>query len=209
MNFHFFLNFMKDISLHYKRNGMRTSITFPTSQELITFLEVESSKEYTYPEVGATTQTTHFAHYDNDHNYGVIGKGETTWEKAKSSIQNWQQFPLPWTKIYPNTTPLKEGEVVAVVFRLFGIWWRNSARIVYTFDEPNRYGFAYGTLPGHIEMGEEVFWIERNKEGEVSYHIKAFSKPRFWLAKLGYPIARLYQRKFVRESIASMKRYCE
>ncbi len=187
---------------------MRTSISFPTTKNLDEFISAELPKDYTYPEVGATQTAERFAHYDHDCNQVILGEGEIVWQKAKSALRNWQQFPLPWTRIYPNTTELKEGKIVVVLFRLFGIWWRNSAKIVYAFDESNRFGFAYGTLPGHIEKGEEVFWVERDKDGVVSYHIKAFSTPRFWLARVGYPIARFFQRKFVKESKATMRKLC-
>ena len=187
---------------------MRATINFPTTNSLDNFLILERIKNYSYSEVGATATTKAFAHYDNDYNHIIVEQGETVWQKAKNALRGWQQFPLPWTKIYPNTTELKTGEVVSVIFKVFGLWWKNSAKIVYTFDEPNRFGFAYGTLPGHIEMGEEVFWVERDDTGLVSYHIKAFSKPHFWLVKLGYPIARMYQRKFVKESKIAMKKLC-
>ena len=187
---------------------MRASISFPKTKNLDQFIERELSKGFTYPEVGATKTGEKLAHYDHDDNQVILGKGEMVWQKAKSALCNWQQFSLPWTKIYPNTTELKEGQVVVILFRLFGIWWRNSAKIVYAFDEPNRFGFAYGTLPGHIEMGEEVFWIERDRVGVVSYHIKAFSTPRFWLARIAYPIARFFQRKFVKESKVTMQKLC-
>lgn len=191
-----------------KNNDMIASISFPNHKALDNFIKKETSKAFTYPEVGATAMDKEFKHYDNDYNYIELGKGAEIWQKAKEALRNWQHFPLPWTKIYPNTTELKKGAVVVVMFRLFGIWWRNSAKIVYAFDESNRFGFAYGTLPGHIEMGEEVFWVERDATGMVSYHIKAFSKPRFWLAKIGYPIARFYQRKFVKESKVTMQKLC-
>jgi uncharacterized protein (UPF0548 family) len=38
---------------------------------------------------------------------------------------------------------------------------RAPCRIVYVIDEPDRRGFAYGTLPGHPERGEEAFIISR------------------------------------------------
>lgn len=185
---------------------MRASIFFPNNTVLDKFIKVELPKALTYPEVGATKGSEQFRHYDHDYNHLILGNGEEVWKKAKAGLKNWQQFPMPWTKIYPNTTELKEGNVVVVLFRLFGIWWRNSAKIIYTFDEPNRFGFAYGTLPTHVEKGEEVFWVERDKAGVVSYHIKAFSTPRFWLTKLAYPIARMYQRKFAKESKEAMKK---
>lgn len=184
---------------------MQAFFSFPKPRDLDDFVKNQHLKPFSYSEVGSTATDTP-AHYDNDHNFIILGKGERVWKRAKQALKNWQHFPLPWTKVYPNTALLKEGETVAVFFRLFGLWWRNSAKIVYTFDEANRFGFAYGTLPVHVEKGEEVFWVERDKEGVISYHIKAFSKPAFWMAKMVYPIARMYQRKFVKDSKETMKR---
>ncbi len=36
---------------------------------------------------------------------------------------------------------------------------RAPCRVVYVIDEPDRRGFAYGTLPGHPESGEELFAV--------------------------------------------------
>jgi len=88
-----------------------------------------------------------------------------------------------------------------------GLWWLNSCRIVYVIDIQDKFGFAYGTLPGHAECGEELFMVEKMPDGTVRYVLKAFSRPRVWLARLGYPIARAYQRKFVRDSKASMVKF--
>jgi uncharacterized protein (UPF0548 family) len=183
---------------------MKAAFKDPSKSTLSVFLKEKQDAFYSYKELKGTT-TKKVQGYNNDLNTLHIGQGDLVWEKAKKSLQNWQQFPFSWTKIYNNKTPLKEGNVVAVLFRLFGIWWINAARIVYSFDENDRFGFAYGTLHGHVESGEECFWIDRDTTGNVYYHIKAFSKPAFWGAKLAYPIARRYQRKFVLESMAQMK----
>ena len=87
-----------------------------------------------------------------------------------------------------------------------GLWWMNSARIIYTIDEPNSFGWAYGTLNDHVEMGEECFWIEKNENYEVTYHIRAFSKPNYWMTKLAYPLARVWQKQFVKESMTYMQK---
>ena len=39
----------------------------------------------------------------------------------------------------------------------------------------SRFGFAYGTLPGHGGSGEERFLIERDRDDGVWYDILAFS----------------------------------
>jgi uncharacterized protein (UPF0548 family) len=71
----------------------------------------------------------------------------------------------------------------------------------------SRYGFAYGTLPGHVEAGEERFLVEWNKsDNRVWYDIVAFSRPRHVLARLGNFQVRRMQKRFARESAAAMVR---
>lgn len=67
------------------------------------------------------------------------------------------------------------------------------ARVVYVIDEPARRGFAYGTLPGHPERGEEAFVVERQPDGSVWLVIRAFSRPSNALMWIAYPVARLLQ----------------
>jgi len=71
-------------------------------------------------------------------------------------------------------------------------------------DEPRRFGFAYGTLPGHAERGEERFLIEWLTDDTVWYDLDAISCPRYWAARVAYPVARRLQRQFARLSKASM-----
>ena len=113
-------------------------------------------------------------------------------------------FRTKWTRIFPNRPHLKEGETVVVQFRLATLWWFSACRIVYVINQPDRFGFAYGTLTSHVEKGEEVFYVEKLPNGEVWYCIEAFSRPRFWLARLFYPLARHFQRRFVRDSKQQM-----
>jgi len=84
------------------------------------------------------------------------------------------------------------------------VWFLNAARIVYVIDEPRRFGFAYGTLPGHAERGEERFLIEWLTDDTVWYDLDAISRPRYWAARVAYPVARRLQRRFARLSKASM-----
>ena len=133
--------------------------------------------------------------------------GQETFEAGKAAIRQWNMFPHSWTKVYPGNAPIAVGQQVAVLFRLMGLWWWNSSEIVYTIDEPRRFGFAYGTLPGHVERGEELFLVEMDTNERVWYCIKAFSQPAHMLVRLAYPFARLSQRRFVRESMQQMYRH--
>ena len=107
--------------------------------------------------------------------------------------------------MHPAGAPLEVGTTVAVVARVLGLWWLNAARIVETIDGPDRFGIVYATLPSHAERGLERFLVER-VDGEVRYALRAVSRPRHPLARLGYPVTRLHQRRFRRDSLAGMRR---
>jgi len=88
-----------------------------------------------------------------------------------------------------------------------GLWWLNACRIIYLLDEQaplRRFGFAYGTLLSHVEQGEERFTVELHPDGTVWYDLRAFSRPRYWPVRVAEPLARKLQRRFVRDSQASM-----
>jgi uncharacterized protein (UPF0548 family) len=181
----------------------------PTTQNIQAFLAAQSELALTYAAVGAT-RTTPPAGYAVDHTRVRLGAGENTFVAAKAALGRWQQFRLGWVEAGPEGTPIEQGRVVAVLARLFGLWWLNACRIVAVIDEDGevrRFGFAYGTLPGHAESGEERFLVEWDRnEGGVWYDILAFSRPRHVLARLGYPLARRLQKRFARESAAAMCR---
>lgn len=165
-----------------------------------------------YPEVGATRGDFPVG-YDHDRNEVCLGSGEEVFRKAAAAIRAWKVFPA-WTRIVPRGLEPVPGETVVVVFRLCG-YWRSAARILYVLDESpagespdgkswRRSGFAYGTLPGHVETGEECFSVSLREDGRVFYELRAFSRPRFILARLFRPLARRWQRKFVKDSQAAM-----
>src|SRR5215204_4681473 len=172
------------------------------------FLFDAASDTFSYPEIGATLNLERPPGYaDSDHNRIVIGQGDVDWERAKQAVRGWKMFDLGWCSICWPDTPIEEGRNVAMMASHMGIWSLNAARIVYTFDEPNRFGFAYGTLTNHVECGEERFSVELDPQtGEVWYDLYSFSRPRHPLARLGYPYARYLQKQFVIDSKLAMVR---
>jgi uncharacterized protein (UPF0548 family) len=184
------------------------SLSEPGERAIEEFLEEQGRLGHSYRDVGASDEGRP-AGYNLDHNRVRLGEGRKTFEAACAAIRAWRMFPRPWTKIYPPDAPIRTGTIVAVLFHLFGVWGLNACRIVYTVDEAaslRRFGFAYGTLPGHVESGEERFTVEQDGDGAVWYDLRAFSRPRHPLARLGYPLSRRLQRRFVRDSQAAMRR---
>jgi uncharacterized protein (UPF0548 family) len=180
----------------------------PTEEVVSQFIAAEQTLPFSYSEVGAT-QTAAPGGYTVDHNRIKLGQGEDTYQRAVEALRSWKHFDLGWLAIVPRNTPIAIGRVVAVRAQTFGFWSLSACRIVYLIEEREpvkRFGFAYGTLPNHVECGEERFTIEWQEDDSVWYDVYAFSHPQHPLVKLGFPITRRLQKRFARESLAAMVR---
>lgn len=184
----------------------------PSIDFLRRMIAEQSELGFTYSAVGATETASALPEgFVVDHTRVELGKGPVLFERAKAALAHWKQFDLGWLEAFPIGTLLRQGETVLVIARVGGLWWINAARIVYTIDETSdaasRFGFAYGTLPGHVETGEERFLIEWDRAtGVVSFDILAFSHPRHFLVRLNRRRARAMQKRFAAESTAAMQR---
>ncbi len=185
------------------------SLRKPSAESMRRFLAEQVQLEFSYAAVGATA-TTPPAGFVVDHTRLKLGEGEAVFHSAQAALRRWEQFRLSWVAAWPTDTPIRPGEVVAVMGWAVGFWWLNSCRIVYVVDEAGpiaKFGFAYGTLPGHIESGEERFLIEWSRaDDSVWFDILAFSRPNHFLIRRGYPLVRRAQKRFGREAAASMLR---
>lgn len=72
--------------------------------------------------------------------------------------------------------------------------------------EPGRVGFAYGTLTGHPERGEERFEVALLEDGAVEARIRAFSRPGRWFTRLGGPAGRAAQRRITSRYLDALTR---
>ena len=180
-------------------------ITEPSEQDAVEFVSGQRSLPFTYDEVGATNTTPPAVGYKVDHNRVQIGTGETVYKQGVEALKSWRQFDLGWVTVVPRGVPIEVGATVAVKARAFGTWSLNASRVVYTINEDRRFGFAYGTLPDHVERGEERFLIEWLPDDSVWYDILAFSRPQHPLVRLSSPLARMLQKRFARDSLARMK----
>ena len=179
----------------------------PSEDDVRRFISQQQRSVFSYSEVGASA-TKVPNRYNIDRNRVLLGRGEGTWRRATEAIREWQMFNMPWVCLCWPTTPIEVGATVAVLVQHFGFYSLNAARIVYVVDEDGpicRYGFAYGTLMEHAERGEERFTVEWDRsEDNVWYAILAFSLPQKTLARLGYPMSRMLQRRFSNASKVAM-----
>lgn len=180
----------------------------PSPEVIQKFLAAQSRLDFSYAAVG-TSATTPPPGYAVDRTRVKLGDGEGTFLAAKAALARWEHFRLGWAEAGASDTPIQTGSCVAVVAHVMGFWWLNACRIVFVTDETGaveRFGFAYGTLPGHAESGEERFMVEWDRASNaVWYDILAFSRPNHPLARLGYPLTRMTQRRFARDSVRAMQ----
>jgi uncharacterized protein (UPF0548 family) len=183
------------------------SFRAPSTDRLQSFVAKARETEPAYSSVGATA-THPPAAFRVDHTRVQLGRGDV-FQPARHILGTWEHMNLGWLTIPGSPPPIVTGETVPILCQAYGLWCLNACRIVYTIDGIHhstigrlmRYGFAYGTLPSHVESGEERFLVEHDLDDDtVWFDILAFSRPRHPLARLAYPLARRMQKRFARES---------
>ena len=180
----------------------------PSDARIGRFLDDQRSLPFSYPEVGASRDGAPPG-YPVNQLRGRLGAGPETFARAVEALRRWKMYETGWTKLCWPDAPITEGTVVGVLGRHFGLWSLNACRIVYVIEEEasllRRYGFAFGTLPGHVERGEERFTVEWDRaDDSVSYEVFAFARPAHPLARVGPPFVRLVQRRFAAASLRAM-----
>ena len=169
-----------------------------------------SGAPYSYAEVGALRHPVFPPGYLADRHRAPLGHGAACFERAKAALLHWEMFNVAWVRLHPANPPMAENTVFGISARLYFLWSLSFCRIAYTVEdkgEVERFGFGLGTLPGHILAGEERFTVEWNRtDDSVWYHVSAFSRPDQLLSRLGYPVVRLMQKRFARDSHEAMIR---
>jgi uncharacterized protein (UPF0548 family) len=178
----------------------------PCQREIEEFIARSRNLPLSYKPIGIAKESPRG--FKVDEARVVIGRGEQVFESAKLALTEWRHFELGWVELFPRGASIEPETVVAVLVQHIGLWSLNGCRIVYSVDEESpatKFGFAYGTLTNHAEMGEEIFEVSLDPVSEeVSYIIRAVSKPRAALARLGYPYVRFSQSRFRRDSLAAL-----
>jgi uncharacterized protein (UPF0548 family) len=176
----------------------------PAERRIREVLASQEGVPFSYAAVGATrTQTP--AGYQAHRERFALGSGSGAFERAKQALREWRMFDMGWLELCWPEAPIARGTTIAVLARHLGFWSLHVARIVYVIDEPRRFGFAYGTLAEHAESGEEWFGVEQRDDDSVWYEVRAFSREKHILAKIGCPFTRSLQRKFRRDSGRAMQ----
>jgi uncharacterized protein (UPF0548 family) len=167
----------------------------PSADRLVQILAGVEDQPFTYDEVGATHGPDLPAGYHHVREQRDLGEGEAVFAAAADGLRTWQLHRRQGFVVVPADPAIAPGTVVvsAAPLPVPGVHVLFACRIVSAVDEPDRFGFAYGTLPVHPARGEESFVVVRDAGGRTTLTITAFSAPRHPLMRLGGPIARRQQ----------------
>ena len=130
--------------------------------------------------------------------------GSNAFERAVEALRTWGMHRGAGLRVAADG-PIAVGTNVAFSAPLPIGFVDGTCRIVAVVDEPNRYGFAYGTLSVHPECGEETFVVSRDEAGNVRLDIDGVSRPAHPLARLFPPVADHLQDRGVRRYLAAMQ----
>jgi uncharacterized protein (UPF0548 family) len=159
--------------------------------------------ELTYREVGGTAGDLPAGYYHLSRRV-PIGRGRQLFTDAANAVRRWQVQVRAGLKVSASSPAAVPGAVVILGLGLGPLRLDAPCRVVYAVDEPQRSGFAYGTLAGHPESGEEAFMIEYHDDDVVSFTVTAFSRPSTRLAKISGPFARIVQRRITARYLSSL-----
>jgi uncharacterized protein (UPF0548 family) len=140
----------------------------------------------TYGEVGATAGDLPDG-YHGIRRSAVVGAGASQFRSASVALMGWQVQLRAGVRVSASHSTVERDAVADLGLGVGPLRVTAPVRVVSVVDEPTRRGFAYGTLPGHPERGEERFVVSLEPTGLVLLTITAFSRPAWRLARLSGP----------------------
>lgn len=150
-----------------------------------------AGKPLTYTEIGATAGPMP-AGYHHLQKSALIGRGRERFEQAAAEGMRWGMLRGAGLRVEASAPVAAVGADVLVHLGPVAA----PCRVVYLVDEPGRRGFAYGTLPGHAERGEELFLVRYDPATQDVYaEVRAFSRHATWWSRLGSPVTSLVQQR--------------
>jgi uncharacterized protein (UPF0548 family) len=128
----------------------------------------------TYGEVGASLRAELPTGYHHLERSRVLGRGRGVWNVAVDDLLAWQVQARAGLRVRASSDVV-EGAVVELGAGVGALAVRAPCRVVAVVRQDDLAGFAYGTLPGHPESGEESFVVRLGGDGRVTFTVRAFA----------------------------------
>ena len=131
-----------------------------------------------------------------------LGRGPSVFHAASEALCAWRMHRGLGLRVDADG----QQAVLGVELELRFGPLRAPCRVVWTVRQERRVGFAYGTLVGHPECGEEAFVVEWLPDDSVRLGVWAFSRPAAWYLRAAGPFGRGGQRLIARGYGWSLRR---
>ncbi|MFD4375090.1 DUF1990 family protein [Streptomyces sp. NPDC059202] len=153
----------------------------------------------TYRETGATrTPDALPAGYHHLRHSTPVGHGHAAFLTAAEAVTTWRMHRASGARVRSAADRAAPGVTLEVALGIGPLAIGVPCQVIWLPEGERLAGFAYGTLTGHPESGEESFLVELEPDGTVRFTVTAFSRPAAWYTRLAGPLVPLLQRAYAR-----------
>ena len=164
-----------------------------------------TDEDVTYPEVGATAGDLPPG-YRHVVRRAALGSGRDVFDRCATALMTWGVQRAAGIDVRASHSPAQVGGVVSQRLGIGPLGVIAPCKVVYVVDEADRRGFAYGTLPGHPESGEESFAVSILEDGSVALDLRSFSRPGNVISRIGQPMSHWVQDKMTDRYVKAAQR---
>jgi uncharacterized protein (UPF0548 family) len=134
----------------------------------------------------------------------MVGHGQRVFDTATQNIKRWRVHECAGLTVTPRGAEVRESADVILLMKLPIGYVTVSCRVVSVTQSKDQWGFTYGTLPHHVERGEELFSVTMAPDGTVTFTVRAMSRPGHFLTRVGAPVAQIIQRRATDKYLQAM-----
>ena len=135
----------------------------------------------------------------------VLGTGRQCFDRASDALLTWDVHRGAGLTVDSDSGRATPGTDVVLGWGVGLLRLHVPCRVVMAVDEASAKGFAYGTLAGHPESGEELFVVRLDGDDVVHLDIVAFSRPARWYSRLAAPLTSRVQQHVTGRYLASSR----
>ena len=153
--------------------------------------------DITYDHVGSTIDPDRWPGRRPRTRSLTLGRGEGVFDAAGDALRRWAPQRAIGARVHPADASIEIGVTVLVVLAFGPFEIVAPDRIVAVVDQPDAFGFAYGTLADHPERGEEAFLVRRTHDDVVVATVRVDAGPASLGAHVAAPLVLRFQRAAV------------
>ncbi len=176
-------------------------------QERDRLLAAARTQQPTYAHIGSTLASAPRDPTRIREGHLDVGRGADAFRRARQGLRTWVTHSGINAAVEPAQQSVELGATVLVVLRVGPVHVIAPNRVVAVIDEPTRFAYAYGTLPGHPECGEESFVVELLDDEVVRATIRVHARGATLAARAAAPIVRQLQAVALRRYLCALAAY--